>query len=355
MDGKDRRRTVTTSVAPDNLKLLIIEDDADQRELIVETLEEHFGRGTVVGVGSRAEALQQPLDRFHLILSDYNLPDSSGLELLEAIKLRCSTPVIMVTGENVGTTAVEAIKRGATDYVVKVGDYLFTIPLVVQKNLTVANVMQENEKLRAELQRALTEVRDKNAQLEASLKQVEEMAATDPLTKLYNRRHFGRVLEQLFAEAQRYEKDLACVMIDMDGFKQINDRRGHQVGDRLLVLAGKVIGANMRRMDVAARYGGDEFVLLLPHASASDAVQVAQRIREEFKTAASSLTGAPGLVSLSCGVASSHSTRPAGAEQLVGNADAALYRAKQAGRDRIETAAPVPVPPAAPVRKRKAG
>ena len=99
-------------------------------------------------------------------------------------------------------------------------------------------------------------MRDNNSQLEASLKQVEEMAATDPLTKLYNRRHFSRVLEQLFSEAQRYEKDLACLMIDMDGFKQINDQLGHQVGDQLLVLAGKVVGANLRRMDVAARYGG---------------------------------------------------------------------------------------------------
>ena len=82
-----------TTVAVDNLKLLIIEDDADQRELILETLEEHFGRGTVVGVGSRAEALQQPLASFHLILSDYNLPDSTGLELIEAIRSRCTAYV----------------------------------------------------------------------------------------------------------------------------------------------------------------------------------------------------------------------------------------------------------------------
>ena len=75
------------------------------------------------------------------------------------------------------------------------------------------------------------------------------------------------MLEQLFAEAQRYDKDLACVMIDLDGYKQLNDTMGHQVGDQLLVMAGKVISANMRRMDVAARYGGDEFVLLLPQAT----------------------------------------------------------------------------------------
>src|SRR5689334_16979827 len=111
----------------EHLRLLIIEDDADQRELIRETLEDYFGRGTVVGVDSRQNALAQNLESFDLILSDYNLPDSTGMELLEEINRRCATPVILVTGENVGHTAAEAIRRGATDYVVKVGDYLFTI------------------------------------------------------------------------------------------------------------------------------------------------------------------------------------------------------------------------------------
>src|SRR5256885_16433641 len=108
------------------------------------------------------------------------------------------------------------------------------------------------------------------------------VAETDGLPGRANRRHFSRVLEQLFAEAQRYDKDLACVMIDLDGYKQVNDTLGHQVGDQLLVMAGKVISANMRKMDVAARYGGDEFVLLLPQAGAEEAANAATRIREEF-------------------------------------------------------------------------
>src|SRR5213079_1880396 len=121
--------------------------------------------------------------------------------------------------------------------------------------------------------------RDKNAQLQASLRRLEEVAATDPLTGLYNRRHFSQLIEQLFAESQRYENDLSCVMIDLDGYKQLNDTYGHQVGDQLLVMAGKVISANMRRMDVAARYGGDEFVLLLPQAASEEASHAAGRIR----------------------------------------------------------------------------
>src|SRR3954464_550127 len=231
------------------LKILIIEDDDDQRELMRETLEDHFGVGTVVGAESGNRALAHDLSSFDLILSDYNLPDRTGMELLDTIRGRCATPVIMVTGENVGQIAVEAIRRGATDYVVKFGDYLFTIPLVVEKNLTVAKVKRDKEVLQKQLE-------EKTRQLEAALLRVEEVAATDPLTGLYNRRHFGKVLEQLWAEAQRYDHDLACVMIDLDGYKQLNDRYGHQVGDQVLVVAGKVITANLRRADVAARYGG---------------------------------------------------------------------------------------------------
>jgi two-component system cell cycle response regulator len=335
----------------DKLKLLIIEDDADQRDLIRETLEDNFGRDTVVGVGSRAEALAQDLTRFDLILSDYNLPDGTGMEVLRDIRAKCRTPVIMVTGENVGHTAVEAIQAGATDYVVKVGDYLFTIPLVVEKNLTVAKVMRENDSLRLELERTLADLKDKNAQLEQSLQRVEEMAATDPLTGLYNRRHFARVLEQLFAEANRYGKDLACVMIDMDGFKKLNDTSGHQVGDQLLVTAGKVIGANMRRMDVAARYGGDEFVLLLPHATTADASQVAQRIREEFQLASAGALRRTTGVTMSVGISSIKDSNPPGADQLVAQADAALYKAKEAGRNCIATTRgpnPMSPPPTQP-------
>ena len=317
------------------LKILIIEDDQDQRELLRETLETHFGDGTVAEAGSIAAALQQALDAYDLILSDFNLPDGTGMHLLAEVRKRCRTPVIMVTGENVAHIAAEAIRQGATDYVVKFGDYLFTIPLVVEKNLTVAKVMRENDTLRAEVQRALDEVKEKNAQLERSLRRVEEVAATDPLTGLYNRRHFGKVLEQLYAEAQRYDQDLSCVMVDMDGYKEINDRHGHQVGDQLLQVAARVIGANLRRMDVAARYGGDEFILLLPHASAAEAVGVAQRIREEYRQASAGLLRRANGASMSIGIGSVKSDDPAGPEQLIATADAALYRAKAAGRDRV--------------------
>jgi diguanylate cyclase (GGDEF)-like protein len=311
--------TQDKSVKP--LRLLIIEDDPDQRELIGETLEAHFGAGTVSAAASRKEAMAQELPSFDLILCDYNLPDAEGMELLAEIRARCQVPVIMVTGENVGKIATEAIRNGAADYVVKFGDYLMTIPLVVEKNLASSRLVAEREELRRELEQ-------KNAQLE-------HMAATDPLTGLYNRRHFGNALEQSFAEALRYDSDLSCVMIDLDGYKQFNDTFGHQVGDQLLVLVGKGISANLRQMDMAARYGGDEFVLLLPRAGDEEAAVVADRIRMEFIKASGKMLNEQSQVTMSIGVASLKSCRAAGPQRLVAQADAALYQAKEAGRNRI--------------------
>jgi diguanylate cyclase (GGDEF)-like protein len=326
---------LTTTSTTTAIRILIIEDDDDQRELMRETLEDHFGRGTVTCADSGAAALRNDLAAFDLILSDYNLPDVTGMDLLDKIKARTTTPVIMVTGENVGRIATDAIRRGATDYVVKFGDYLFTIPLVIEKNLTVAKVKRENEQLRTELERALREVRDKNEQLLHSLQRVEEMAATDPLTGLYNRRHFGKVLEQLFAEGQRYEQDLSCVMIDLDGFKQINDvYANHQVGDQILMVASRIIGANLRKADVAARYGGDEFVVLLPHASADEAARMVQRVRDEYRQASAVILRRNEGATMSVGIGSRRTDDPASPEQLVAAADAALYQAKEAGRNR---------------------
>src|SRR3954468_8401696 len=118
------------------LKLLIIEDDVDQRDLMRETLEDHFGKGGVTGVGTYREAMGIDAAPYDLILCDYNLPDASGMDVLEEYVKHCSTPVLMVTGENVGPIAAEAVRRGASAFVVTLSEDLITVPLVAPKNLT---------------------------------------------------------------------------------------------------------------------------------------------------------------------------------------------------------------------------
>lgn len=345
------------------MKILVVEDDPDQRELIGETLELSFGPKSVVAAACGQEVLQQDLSTYDIILTDFNLPDMNGIDLLKSILQRCDKPVIVVTGENALQTATLAIRTGAYDYIVKGGNYLSTIPLAVEKNIEAYKLRQENRRLHGQQEASAREVALKNSQLEAgarelalkngqleesarelalknkqlkeSLLQQQRMASTDPLTGLYNRRHFAACLEQCYHETTRYGDDLSCIMLDLDGYKKLNDQLGHQFGDKVLQITAKVINVNMRAMDIAARYGGDEFVLLLPHTPAEMAGGVGGRIREEFQQKIKGYLPADLSVSMSMGLSSVSLNKPDHADQLVSFADESLYEAKRAGKDRL--------------------
>ena len=321
-------------------KILIVEDDPDQRELVTEAMHIRFESSAgehITAVATAEECLAQDLGQFDVILLDYYLPDMPGLELLDRIVSQHDVPVIFVTGENDSSTAAEAIHRGAQDYVVKLGDYLFALPVVVEKNLRQHKIKQENSRLQRQLAASLEEIRVKNLQLEDSMQKLEAMAATDPLTGLANRRAFSEVLDRYYSEAMRYNYDLSCAMCDLDNYKKLNDTLGHLVGDRILVTTAEVICSSLRTSDAAARYGGDEFVLLLPHTSVEKALHVSERIRHELAIVAARQIPGAGAVTLSIGVASVKSDNPPSADLLVAMADRALYVAKDHGRNRIVT------------------
>jgi diguanylate cyclase (GGDEF)-like protein len=324
---------MTHAVAP---QIMLVEDDPDTADLLRETLADHFGVDHLTHVLTIAEAAQKDLSTIDLVLSDLNLPDGSGIELIDRLLLlRRDLPIIMVTSESALENATLAIRKGAYDYVVKAGDYLFTIPLIVEKNLAVWQTKLQNLRLHHELELAMEELRIKNTQLQESLAMLEQQASTDPLTALANRRHMQGALDRSFAEAQRYGTDLACLMIDLDSFKQFNDTLGHQQGDRMLQTTAKVLGANCRRCDVAGRYGGDEFIALLPHTDLHVAQGVARRIRQQFLATIHTLWPGNAVCSMSIGIACVSLSHPANADQLVAMADSALYRAKQLGKSRI--------------------
>lgn len=318
-------------------EILMIEDDLDTAELIRETLIDHFEQDNITHASSLNEARQSDLEQFDLVLSDLNLPDGSGLDTIEEfLNRRPDLPIVMITSESTLDVARTAIHKGAYDYIVKAGDYLFTIPLIVEKNIAVWQTKRENVRLHSELHNTLQELQEKNMQLEIAVTQLEEQAATDPLTGLANRRHVQEVLDRSFAETQRYNTDMACMMIDLDCFKQLNDTLGHQMGDKILETTAKVLTANCRRSDMAGRYGGDEFVLLLPHTDPELARQVALRIQEQFNQSIDQLLNdnRQGL-NMSVGISCASMSQPANADQLVALADAALYRAKQSGKARV--------------------
>jgi two-component system, chemotaxis family, response regulator WspR len=316
--------------------ILIVEDDEDQRMLIREALCIHYGDPSgrnIVDVGTASECLETDLSRFEIVLQDYHLPDMPGLDLLEAVLARADLPVIFVTGENDSATAAQAIQRGAQDYVVKLGDYLFALPVLVDKNIGQHQIRKDNERLQREAQDMLQQLQEKNRQLEESLQKLEEMAGTDPVTGLGNRRRFNELLQRYYAEAVRYGFDLTCCMCDLDHFKDFNDTFGHRVGDEILVSAARIIRATLRSSDAAARYGGDEFVLLLPHTSEDRAEAVGQRVREDLVMTGREYGSQDPALGLSMGIASLSADQPASADELVIMADRALYAAKAAGRD----------------------
>ena len=164
---------------------------------------------------------------------------------------------------------------------------------------------------------------------------VERQALVDGLTGLANRRAAGEALQAEAARAARLETPLSVVLSDLDGFKDVNDVHGHAVGDEVLKAFAAVLRETLRESDVAGRWGGEEFLLLLPGADEEGAARLAERVRAAL--AARSIPGAPGLrVTASFGVA--EYTRGSDTEQLVAAADQALYRAKRSGKNRVNRA-----------------
>jgi diguanylate cyclase (GGDEF)-like protein len=166
-----------------------------------------------------------------------------------------------------------------------------------------------------------------------------DRALRDALTGLGNRRAFDERLGEETARAERYGTDLALAMIDLDDFKEVNDRYGHPIGDQLLVQVGHILVATLRNTDIAIRYGGDEFAIILPGTSKTEAWVVAEKIRAALGEL--TLVAADGVrisTSGSIGIAS-YGAAAETAYALLAAADAALYRAKRSGRDRVELAA----------------
>ena len=319
--------------------LLLIEPEPSCAQAICKTLDHHYGHASVHAVTSLSQALAYGLEHINMVLTSLHLEDASGMAVLDQLlDHRPDLPVVIITGLSDFELAMAAIQRGACDYLVKAGDYQFALPILVEKNLAIHRTRQENLRLHQELTRTLDELRHKNMQLEDAVKQLQTIAATDPLTGLANRRAIDLAMEQTFTQCHRYGRDLACIMTDIDGFKQYNDALGHQAGDQLLIQLARVLEANCRRSDVAGRFGGDEFIVLLPETDSSTARLVAKRIAEQFELGWETLRargGPPVRCSLSMGLACLRLAGAVSVEQLLQQADQALYHAKTSGKARL--------------------
>jgi diguanylate cyclase len=188
---------------------------------------------------------------------------------------------------------------------------------------------QDNERLEQRVQ-------ERTAELEALNDKLQELTIRDSLTGLYNRRYLDMKAEEEYKRAQRDRNALAVLVMDLDNFKQINDKYGHQFGDECLIATAKVLGDNVQRTsDTVARYGGEEFVAILPGASKEKARYLAEMVRLNIMAIEMNFEGQRVPLSMSIGFVSTKPKEVGRYETLIKQADEALYRAKAEGRNRV--------------------
>jgi len=166
----------------------------------------------------------------------------------------------------------------------------------------------------------------------------QRLAIRDPLTGLYNRYYFEDRLDGEFERARRYKRPFSILMVDIDDFKKINDNYGHDTGDDVLRKIGQVLKTKTRRSDVQVRYGGEEFVLIIPEAGLRGAIQVGNKLCREIRKLVFSTPTSPFSVTISTGVASSSAKPYSHWKEIFKDADRALYEAKASGKDCVRTA-----------------
>lgn len=286
--------------------VLVADDDGVTRAMVSSWLRRSGYRVVTACDGDEALALAHE-HLPDLLLVDVTMPGLDGYEVCRAVQSASAVPppVIFLTAQAHSDSRVAGLDAGAVDYVVKPFDMAELIARVRAALRTKA-------------------VRDGFV----------EQATRDGLTGLLNRREIDAQLSGAVRLADRHARPLACLMLDIDHFKQINDRFGHAAGDEVLRQAAIRITSICRASDVAGRYGGEEFVLLLPETGAPDAVTTGDKLRRVLAEAPISCDGIDIAITASVGIAAwAERMAPA---TMYAAADHALYRAKELGRNRTE-------------------
>ena len=251
-----------------------------------------------------------------VILLDIEMPGADGFAVLQELSadhLLRETPVIFLTGKIDPDEVARGLRSGAHDYLRKPADQVELLARVGAALRT---------------KRLQDELRERNDQLEAA-------ACTDALTGLYNRRFTDEELVQLCARSRRYERDLTVALLDVDRFKAVNEGHGYERGDAVLVEVGHRLGARKRAEDVLGRWGGEEFIVLMPDTTLEGGLLATEAFRTAIGDRPVSVAGAEIGVTISGGVSAfAAGDRP---EDLVRRAEEALQQAKRDGRDRVKT------------------
>jgi diguanylate cyclase (GGDEF)-like protein len=319
--GRRRLRALPSGVEPLGTTVLIVDDSDSVREKTRSALGLLPTCETVLEADNGLTGLkllgQHKVD---LVLCDVVMPEIDGFKFLQLMKAKAEfrdIPVILLTGEESTDKKVRGLEYGAADYVTK--------PFEASELLARVKVQLKMKSLQDEL-------KEKNSQLE-------RLAATDSLTQLHNRRFFMEVFMVEFAKCERFHHDLGLLLIDIDHFKSVNDTWGHPEGDRVLVEVSTVLIKNVRKVDLVARFGGEEFVVMLPSTDLKGSKLVGEKLRTEVARQVQVGGAERRAITISAGLAHIPTTPGvASSDDLISRADEALYRSKESGRNRLSVA-----------------
>jgi two-component system cell cycle response regulator len=296
------------------MNILLAEDDFTSRSMLAAILKKWGYDPVVCEDGNAAwDALQKP-DAPRLILLYWNMPGLEGLEVCRRLRKNETTNpgyVILLTGRSEKSDIVEGLEAGANDYIAKPYDNAELLA-----RIRVGQRMLELQASLLETQAALA-----------------HQATHDALTGILNRRAILEQLARELARALRQGVSLSVGMCDIDHFKEINDRFGHQAGDEVLVACTRSLQANLREYDYVGRYGGEEFLIIATGASAQNDDGLYERLCQQV--AATEVKTKAGNVSFTISIGTSLGTGKSTVDTLLAAADAALYQAKAAGRNRV--------------------
>lgn len=295
---------------------VLIADDSLVIRAVVRDGLENEGYRVVEAVDGLAAVELCRADPPDVVLLDVEMPGLDGYQVLTELKgdseLR-DIPVVFLTSRSTMDDVVSGLRGGAHDYLKK--------PFEGAELLARVAAASHVKKLQDELQ-------ERNAALE-------QLSHTDSLTGLYNRRYLAEELDRRRNDSLRHQYPLSVALLDLDHFKHVNDTHGHSAGDQVLQVFADHLQRELRAGDVGGRWGGEEFLLILPHTDLAGAVAVADRIRSATAAEPVAVDGRSITVTVSGGCALGPGESPEAVVQL---ADAGLYEAKLAGRNRIATA-----------------
>ncbi|MEB3250440.1 MAG: diguanylate cyclase [Merismopediaceae bacterium] len=299
---------------PQSYLILVVDDITKNLQLVMEILEQ-VGYATTFAIGGR-----QALDRLQtlqpdLILLDLMMPEINGIEvckILKADEKYQDIPIIFLTASNDREHLVEAFAVGATDYITKP----FHAPELLAR-----------VKTHLSLKKAQDELKEAYATLE-------KIVTIDELTNVSNRRAIFAFGEQEFQRAKRYGSDFSVMMIDLDYFKDVNDTYGHYSGDECLRLVANTLKSSIRNTDQVGRFGGEEFITILPETKLGEAIDLGERLRHLIVCLCPKFENQVINLSVSIGVTNYHKNDET-LDDVLRRADKALYSAKDQGRNRI--------------------